>query len=124
MPDATTAIAVAVGNDEIDAVHSELSRLVQHLAIASGANFSSLFNELLRHTDAHFAAEERMMDKCGFPHGAEHLSEHRQMMQEMRRFANGRPAIARAYISERLPERFNLHITRMDSLLAAYLRGL
>jgi hemerythrin-like metal-binding protein len=124
VPDATAAIAIPLGNAEIDAVHSELARLVQHLAIATGADFSSLFNELLRHTDAHFAAEERVMDECGFPHSAEHLSEHRQMMQEMRRFAKGRPAIARAYIRERLPERFNLHITRMDSLLAAYLRGL
>jgi hypothetical protein len=44
------------------------------------------------------------------------------MLAEMQQFARRPQPLARAYIIERLPERFALHISRMDSLLAAYLR--
>lgn len=66
--------------------------------------------------------EEELIASSGFPHGAEHRSEHKQMLAEMRRFSQRHPVMARAYVQDRLPERLNLHITRMDSLLAAFLR--
>ena len=116
-------ICVAVLHDEIDVIHEELDSLVSALGRSSDNEFSSHYLSLIAHTEAHFSHEERLMQESGFPHAAEHLAEHRQMLQELKQFQKRRLVLARAYISQRLPERFKLHIIRMDSLLAAYLRA-
>lgn len=115
------ALQVRVHHPEIDAIHAELAELAAVLANADAGAYAGLFAQLISHTEAHFAHEERLMRESGFPHVAEHLAEHRQMLQEMRLFQTRRPSISRAYVAQRLPERFNLHITRMDSLLVAWL---
>lgn len=113
---------VDVHHNEIDAIHAELAELVTALNTASDASYVELYARLIVHTEAHFSEEETMMRESGFIHAAEHLTEHRQMLQEMRQFQQRRLPICRAYARERLPERFQLHIIRMDSLLAAWLR--
>jgi len=116
---------VIVGHDEIDRVHREFSDLTAQLTTAHDKEFDALYTLLITHTESHFLYEENLIRESAFPHHAEHFAEHRQMLQEMKQFhqriARGRLALARAYVEQRLPERFNLHITRMDSLLAAYL---
>ncbi len=118
-------LCVSVSHSEIDLIHRELAELVVKLAAADDENFAPLYSSLIEHTESHFTHEERLIADSGFPHGAEHISEHRQMLQEMKRFqqriAPGRMPIVRAYVTQRLPERLNLHITRMDSLLASHL---
>ena len=123
MHEVADALKVAVYHAEIDAFHDELAGLVVQLAGSPDNKFPSCYSALIAHTEAHFSHEERLMRESGFPHAAEHLSEHRQMLQELKRFQNRRLVMARAYISQRLPERLTLHIIRMDSLLAAYLRA-
>lgn len=120
---AVNALNVSVGNADIDSVHKELAAIAQRLGDAPDDEFATVFHQLIRHTEEHFCMEEELMSSSGFPHGAEHLAEHRQMLAEMHRFSQRHPAMARAYVRARLPERLNLHITRMDSLLAAYLRS-
>lgn len=123
MSENPASICVAVLHDDIDAIHEELDSLVNALRRSSDDEFPSYYSSLIAHTEAHFSHEERLMQESGFPHAAEHLAEHRQMLQELKQFQSRRLVLARAYISQRLPERFRLHITRMDSLLAAYLRA-
>lgn len=127
MSDQTAAtLSIKVHHREIDAIHEQLAELVKKLATAPDGNFTSLFTTLIEHTESHFSREEQMMQECGFPHSAEHLAEHRQILQEMRLFQRRitpvRMALVRAYVKQRLPERLDLHISRMDSLLAAYLQ--
>jgi hemerythrin-like metal-binding protein len=117
------ALEISVGNDEIDSIHRELAGLVKQLADASDAEFQKLFQQLIIHTEAHFFHEEELMRESGFLHSAEHIGEHRQMLGEMKQFAKRRLPISRSYVRQRLAERFSLHITRMDSLLAAFLRS-
>jgi hemerythrin-like metal-binding protein len=117
-----TPFILPVGNAEIDAVHEELAELTQRLANAGDEVFSDYFEQLLSHTEEHFLLEERLMARSGFPHASEHSAEHRKMLAKMHLFSQRRPLIARAYVRDRLPERLNLHITRLDSQLAAYLR--
>jgi len=123
--DAVT-LCVSVYHAEIDKLHQELAELVEQLATTPDKEFDELYAELISHTESHFSHEEHLIKESAFPHHAEHLAEHRQMLQEMKQFqqriARGLLPLARAYVEQRLPERFNLHITRMDSLLAAYLR--
>lgn len=126
MPEVTETLCVSVYHAEIDKIHQELAELVDQLATAPDKEFAELYSNLVTHTEAHFGHEELLIKESAFPHHAEHLTEHRQMLQEMKQFqqriSRGRLPLARAYVEQRLPERFNLHITRMDSLLAAYLR--
>lgn len=119
----TDALSVKIQHAEIDAIHAELAKVVVAMSVASESEFASLYSVLISHTEAHFTEEERMMHDSGFPHLSEHLSEHRQMLQEMKIFQQRKLPISRSYITQRLPERFNLHIIRMDSLLAAWLRS-
>lgn len=114
-------LSIAVHHPQIDTIHAELASLVVALAESPETEFTSLYSELISHTEAHFAHEEKLMCENGFPHAAEHLSEHRQMLQEMKQFMRRNAALSRAYIVNRLPERFKLHIIRMDSLLVAWL---
>lgn len=115
---------VDVHHTEIDAIHAELAELVTALTASSDASYVELYAKLVEHTESHFAEEEVMMRESGFIHAAEHLTEHRQMLAEMRQFQKRRLPISRAYVRERLPERLQLHITRMDSLLAGWLKDL
>lgn len=112
---------ISVGNEEIDSIHQELTTLAESLADAPDSEFKPLFQQLIEHTTTHFSHEEELMRESGFIHSAEHIGEHRQMLGEMTQFAKRRLPIARSYVRQRLPERFALHITRMDSLLAAHL---
>ena len=116
------ALKLNVGHADIDAIHSELALLVETIAVTDDSGFKSFYSTLLAHTESHFQHEEQLMHDRGYIHAAEHLGEHRQMLNEMRQFKRRPIALAKAYVRQRLPERFSLHISRMDSLLAAYLR--
>lgn len=111
-----------LGDTQIDAIHGELAELADNVANATDASFTTQFSQLIQHTREHFKHEEKLMQESGFIHRAEHLVEHQQMLAEMQQFARRPRPLSRAYVKERLPERFALHISRMDSLLVAYLR--
>lgn len=117
-------LSISVGHTDIDTIHEELARLAKEVAAAPDPEFPKLFSLLLEHTVSHFAHEEQLMRESGFIHAAEHIGEHQQMLGEMHQFGKRTLPFARAYVTHRLPERFALHISRMDSLLAAYLRTL
>lgn len=120
----SSPLTIQVHHKEMDTIHGELAELVEQLANIGEAEFGKQFSELLDHTEAHFSQEERWMQETAYPHISEHRDEHRQVLQEMKQFSKRRLPIARAYVRDRLPERFALHITRVDSMLAAYLNGL
>lgn len=119
----TMPLGINVGHSDIDTIHRQLAELVERISVASDKEFSRLYAILIEHTEVHFRHEEQLMSESGFIHSVEHRGEHRQMLNEMRQFARRPLPMARAYILQRLPERFSLHITRMDSLLVAYLRS-
>jgi len=118
----TKALHIRLGNGDIDAIHAELAVLAETVAKAPSQSFSTQYKRLIQHTRNHFLHEQQLMQETGFIHSAEHLSEHQQMLSEMEQFSQRPRQLARAYVKERLPERFALHISRMDSLLVAYLR--
>lgn len=107
---------------EIDILHEEMTNLAVALRMAPDSDFSALFAKFLAHAEMHFETEEKMMRESGFVHASEHVAEHRQMLQEMRQFQQRRISFVRGYVEQRLPERLNLHIIRLDSLLAAWLK--
>ena len=115
-----------LGHASMDATHAVFVHLVNSLANSDQTTFMKLFIELQEHTLVHFAAEEVLMTQSGFPAIAEHISEHRRVLGEMaqlaKRVQKGSLNFARAYVRERLPEWFALHLITMDQALVVHLQ--
>lgn len=116
----------SLSHDSMDATHVVFVGLVNALASADKQTFIKLFTELYEHTQAHFAAEDELMKSSGFASTEEHISEHRRVLAEMtqllKRVQKGSLTFARAYIKDRLPEWFALHLMSMDQALAVHLQ--
>lgn len=110
---------------EMDAAHREFAELVNALAACPDSEFAERFKALMNHTRAHFAAEEELMLKSGFPALGEHSGEHKRVLDELMQFGRGlnrgRAFLARSYIASGVPEWFALHLATMDAALAAHL---
>ena len=110
---------------ELDDMHLEFAQLVNALADANGSAFVELFGKLYDHSQAHFAREKELMEGSRYASLAEHDSEHQRILGEMRQYQRkvnkGAISFARAYVKDRLPEWFQLHLTTMDSALAYHL---
>lgn len=111
--------------EDLDDTHQEFARLVNALADANGSAFVELFSKLYNHSQAHFAREKELMEANAFISLVEHDSEHQRILGEMKQYQRkvnkGAISFARAYVKDRLPEWFQLHITTMDSALAYHL---
>ena len=62
----------SIGVTEIDAQHRRLFSLADELHSAMNAGkgkavLRKVLHDLITYTQTHFAAEERMMQKCGYP---------------------------------------------------------
>lgn len=116
--------AYKLGVSRMDETHQEFIDLVNKLGIASKAEFSLLFEQLLEHTEKHFADENQLMQTTGFPAIREHIGEHQRILGDLHRIGrqviNGSTLLARAYVKEHLPSWFDLHARTMDSALAAH----
>lgn len=110
---------------EMDAAHREFIELVNALVECPDGEFAERFKALMNHTRAHFAAEEELMLKSGFPALGEHSGEHARVLGELMQFGKGigrgRVFLARSYIQSGIPEWFALHLATMDAALAAHL---
>ncbi len=118
---ANTVFVATVNHSQLDETHRCLAEFAQQLNSADAEQFPPRFLSFLGQLEKHFAYEEDLMEQCKFRHAVEHKEDHRQLLQEIRQLRQRRQPFARAYIRDRLPERLNLHITRMDSMLAAAL---
>ena len=110
---------------EMDSAHREFATLVNALAACPDGEFAERFKALMNHTRAHFAAEEELMLKSGFPALGEHSGEHARVIGELMQFgkgiSRGRVFLARSYIQSGIPEWFVLHLATMDAALASHL---
>ncbi len=111
-----------LGVESMDSTHQEFMDLVNRLGTADDERFGALFRLLLEHTEAHFAAENRLMEEVKFPPIRIHMGEHQKVLEEMRRVgekvAAGSLAAGRSYVREHLPYWFREHAATMDSALA------
>ncbi len=95
--------------------------LVNRLGCADDSEFTGLFQELLGHTEAHFTAENRLMEEVGFPPIQIHMGEHKLVLEEMHRIGrqvdDGSLTAGRDYVQS-LPGWFQEHAATMDTALA------
>lgn len=121
-----TITAISVGYQPIDQEHTEFIDLLDKLGGSSNADFPALFQELYQHTEAHFERENQLMQQSAFPATSEHIGEHLRVLGEFKQFKTrvdkGMISFARAFVKERLPAWFDLHVTTMDSALVAHIK--
>jgi hemerythrin len=115
-----------LGQEEMDADHREFLALLEILNDAGDAEFPVMFQKLVDHIRLHFVREGRLMRLEKFPALGEHEGEHHRVLGELLQFnravKRGRLPLARAYVRIGLPEWFELHLSTMDSALAAHLK--
>lgn len=118
--------AITISHPEIDADHDVFIELVNKLEICSDAEFGTLFTELFTHTQQHFERENALMAEFKFPAIDEHKGEHHRVLGELTQFKKrvdkGMISFGRAYIKDRIPQWFSLHVTTMDSALNAHIK--
>lgn len=116
-----------VGYELIDNDHDEFITLVNKLDTAGNADFPALFQQLYEHTEEHFERENQLMQQFGFPAESEHRGEHKRVLGEFKQFKTridkGMITFGRSFVRERLPQWFSLHVTTMDSALAAHIKN-
>ncbi|MDX8127722.1 hemerythrin family protein [Methylomonas sp. EFPC1] len=120
-------IPLSVGYAHIDHDHGIFIDLVNQLDKANNTDFPGLFAQLYQHTEEHFESENRLMAQFGFPAETEHKGEHQRVLEEFKQFKTridkGLISFGRAFVKERLPQWFLLHITTMDSALASHIKA-
>jgi hemerythrin len=120
--------ALELGHEAMDADHKRLVALVNQLAegivnhCGQGA-YDALLDDLIAHTGAHFAMEERLMAGCSYPDADEHRAEHARLIKDVLDYKNGleasaEPSVALLYFFDQWLTR---HIFASDRELANYL---
>lgn len=76
-----------IGIAEIDVQHSQLYSLLERLRHATEKNYGYAVNAILAELDIeiriHFAVEESLMRLLAFPESDAHVSEHRQLAEQL-----------------------------------------
>jgi hemerythrin len=80
-----------VGVKDIDDQHKKLVEIVNRLndAMVAGHGrevIGPTLNELIRYTQQHFAAEERIMSRNHYQHMAEHKAQHAKLLHDVGEF--------------------------------------
>ncbi|MDD5275300.1 MAG: hemerythrin domain-containing protein [Methylovulum sp.] len=119
----TEALTVAYG--PIDKDHEEFINLLNALDTANNGDFPALFQQLYEHTEQHFERENQLMAQYAYPGVADHKGEHQRVLGEFKQFKSrvdkGLIVFGRSFVKERLPQWFGLHVTMMDTALAAHI---
>ena len=122
---------IRVGVSDIDSQHQEVIALVNALSEAMRARESNetvgrILADLVGHTRAHFATEERLMREHEYPDSSRHESEHERLLGHVtdleRRFHEGEVLLSFAIMVE-LKGWATQHITYSDTRLGDFLAG-
>lgn len=111
--------------ESMDATHDAFLALLAKIQSCSESQFMPLFEEMIAHTQEHFAYEEEIMNQHNFYAKQEHLDEHANLLGEMQYFYNKAkkiPAFGKSYIHEYAYDKFKRHIINIDSQLAMFLK--
>ena len=109
----------------MDDTHREFVHLLALAQQSADARLPGAWQQLIDHTDAHFAQEDRWMLATRFAAATCHVMQHKVVLQVMRegavQAAAGDLAFVRVMASE-LAQWFSAHAQSMDAALALQLR--
>jgi hemerythrin len=121
----------SIGVQEIDAQHRRLFSLADelHTAMSGGKGkdvLETVLRNLITYTKTHFAAEERLMQRCSYPDLAAHRAQHNELTQKVlqlqRDFESGKLMLtleAMQFLSDWL----RMHIGGSDRKYAPFVIG-
>ena len=121
----------SVANQTLDVQHTRMVGMLNALsqAIEDGetrAMVALLLNGLLRYTEAHFATEEELLERHGFPELAAHRREHQaltaRVLEFQREFESGNQDLSQP-LQQFLRDWLVSHILETDKGYAAFLRA-
>ena len=119
--------SVQVGN--LDKQHQKLFDIVNRLHEAMGvgkgqAQVKTVLDELIDYTKTHFAAEEAMLEKQGYPTLAAHKGEHKALLEKVQTykkdFLEGKTGIS-ASLLQFLVDWLKKHIQQTDKKYSQFL---
>lgn len=126
MPELQWSDSYTMGVPTMDDTHREFVDLLAKVVRATDAQLLCLWEELVAHTDEHFAREDRWMTDTGFSPTNCHSTQHQVVLQVMRegskRGRNGDLAVVRQMADE-LGVWFPQHANAMDAALAQHLQS-
>lgn len=116
---------LVIDHAAMDETHREFVVLLNRLGDAPDEDTLLALDELIEHTEAHFAQEERWMIESGFPPLHCHTREHGTVLEVARdvraRVSSGELPLARR-LADALGQWFAGHAASMDTVLAQFLR--
>ncbi|MHB9292321.1 putative hemerythrin [Hollandina sp. SP2] len=121
----------SVGIPKIDEQHKELINLTQRLyqACLSGSEtgkfyFKKAMHDLVSYVTFHFSAEEKLMERIGFPELPEHKKEHesfvKKVLEDVKKFESGRAIVPNTFVRY-LREWILTHIAKTDQKYGFYI---
>jgi hemerythrin-like metal-binding protein len=126
MPALQWSDTLALGLPTMDATHHEFVDLLARVVAANDADLLVLWQELVAHTDEHFAREDGWMKQTGFTATNCHTTQHEVVLQVMREGekhgSKGNLGVVRQMADE-LGVWFPQHAASMDAALALHLRS-
>lgn len=109
----------------MDDTHREFIELLNRLADAPDESLLGVLDEFIRHTEEHFAQEQRWMEDMAFPPLACHAREHDGVLETARevrrRVAAGETRFG-LVLARAVAEWFANHAASMDHVLALYMK--
>jgi hemerythrin len=126
IPDLVWSASLHTGDARMDETHIEFVDMLARLRALPAADQLPLFRELLDHTVAHFAQEERWMLATGFAADNCHAGQHQSILDTMRavqaHYLQGDTEII-TRLADALAEWFPVHAQTMDAGLAQHLQA-
>ncbi len=109
----------------MDETHRELIELLNRLADATDEKMLTVLDEFIRHTEDHFAQEQRWMEQMTYPPLTCHVKEHDGVLETAhevrRRVAAGETRFGQV-LARAVAEWFANHAASMDQVLALYMK--
>ncbi|MDR0722158.1 MAG: bacteriohemerythrin [Treponema sp.] len=120
----------SVGIAQIDEQHQELINLTQrlHQACLGGTEagrfyFKKAMHDLVNYVTFHFSAEEKLMEKIGFPGLPEHKREHenfvKKVLMDVKNFESGKAIVPNTFVRY-LRQWILTHIAQTDQQYGIY----
>ena len=115
---------IVLGVEMMDQDHLRIERLFEAASSAPDEDLPALYRDVAEELAAHFSREEDFLRTKRFPGLPCHLAQHNVLLAEM---AHGERPVSGAKLRRRmqfiLPQLVLSHVTTMDRMAAAFLKG-
>ena len=116
--------AMVLGIDMMDSDHQRIENMLATAPQTADADLPGLHRAVCAELAAHFAREETLMRENDFPGLHCHVSQHSFILAEMARDSLTREAAdLRRKLEVAIPQLIQSHVSTMDRMAAAFLKG-